>query len=223
MNAVEHPRLVDCSHVVESGMVTYPGLPGPVVDEHLSRAASREVYAPGTEFHIGRIQMVANTGTYLDAPFHRFAGGDDLADLPLRCTVDLPLVLVRVADRVIEPASLAGREVRGRAVVFATGWDRHWGTDAYAHGHPHLSAATAELLVRGGAALVGIDSLNIDGTHDGERPVHTALLAAGIPIVEHLCNLDQVREPGRFFAAPVAVRGLGTFPVRAFVLLDPAP
>lgn len=207
-------QLVDLSHVVADGLVTHPGLPAPVVSEHLSREASRGRYAEGTTFHIGKIEMIANTGTYLDAPFHRFVGSPDLADLSLAQLANLPGVVVDDVDR------LPAVELRGHAVLFRTGWSRHFATPQYADGHPYLTAAVADALVARGAALVGIDSLNIDDTADGARPVHTALLRAGIPIVEHLTNLAALPAGGfRFFAVPVKVRGMGTFPVRAFALV----
>src|SRR5262245_15249362 len=220
--------LIDVSHVVESGMVTYKGLPAPLVCDFLSREASRKVYAPGTEFHIGRIDMVANTGTYLDSPFHRYAHGKDLAELPLESLADLECVVVRVpgagagaasaAAATIGRLPLAEADVRGRAVLVHTGWDRHWRSEPYFEGHPHLAGEVAEWLARAGAALVGIDSLNIDGTATGERPVHSVLLAHDVPIVEHLRGLSDVPERGgRFFAVPVKVKAFGTFPVRAFV------
>jgi kynurenine formamidase len=216
-------RVVDLSHVVHDGLVTYPGLPPARVATHLSRAASRRRYAAGTEFHIGRVEWVANTGTYLDAPFHRFADGADVADLPLEALVDLEAVVVDARQReqrALAPELLPARTLAGRAVLFHTGWSRHFGTPAYGQGHPYLARATAAALVERGARLVGIDSLNVDGTADGERPVHTALLARGVAIVEHLRGLEQLpREGARFYAAPVAVRGLGSFPVRAFALL----
>jgi kynurenine formamidase len=215
-------RLIDVSHTVEDGMVTYRGLPAPLVCDWLSREESRERYAPGTEFHIGRIDMVANTGTYLDSPFHRFADGIDVSQLSLESVADLPCRVVRcdVRGRAIDTVSLPAEQVRGAAVLFHTGWDRHWRTDAYFEGHPHLTERLAEWLRDSGAALVGIDSMNIDCTDDGTRPVHTVLLRAGIPIVEHLRGLDQVpANGGRFFAVPVKVKGMGTFPVRAFVRL----
>ena len=215
-------RLVDLSHDVADGMTTYPGLPGPSISDFLPRAESRAHYAPGTEFHIGRIDMVANTGTYLDSPFHRFADGADLAGLPLGSVANLEAIVVRIEQGVSEigPDALEDRSIRERAVLFATGWSRHWGTEAYFRGHPHLAAETAARLVAGGAALVGIDSLNIDGTATGERPVHTQLLGAGIPIVEHLCNLGGLPDEGfRFFAVPPKVLGMGTFPVRAFAIV----
>jgi kynurenine formamidase len=200
----------------------YPGLPGPEVSDHLSREASRTHYAAGTEFHIGRISMVSNTGTYLDAPFHRYPGGDDLALLPLERTVDLDgLVVVAEHSSRIDVDVLRGRRVAGRAVLVQTGWARRWGTDAYFTGHPHLTAPGAAWLVEHGAALVGIDSLNIDATRTGERPVHTLLLGAGIPIVEHLCHVDELPADGfRFSAAVPAVVGLGAFPVRAYAIIE---
>jgi kynurenine formamidase len=219
----ERPRLLDLSHEVEDGMVTYRGLPAPVVCDFLSRASSRAHYAPGTEFHIGRIHMVANTGTYVDAPFHRFAEGADLAELPLASLVELPAVVVRVTEagrRAVDAAALAGIDVRGRAVLVHTGWAARWRTDAYFEGHPFLTADAAAHLVAAGATLVGIDSYNIDDTDDGERPVHTTLLGAGIPIAEHLRGLEQLPAEGaRFSAAPVKVRRMGTFPVRAYAAL----
>ena len=218
-------RFVDLSHVVEHGMTTYPGLPGPVIAIHLSYEASRSHYGPGTEFQIGRIEMVANTGTYVDAPAHRFDGRADLADLPLESLADLPIRLIRPnlrdGGRAIGPDAFNPADVRGHAVLVQTGWARNWGTDAYLSGHPYLTAGAAALLVEGGAALVGIDSLNIDDTDDGQRPAHTALLAAGIPVVEHLCDLEALPATGgRFFAVPVMVRGMATFPVRAFAIVD---
>jgi kynurenine formamidase len=213
--------LIDCSHTIEDGMVTYPGLPGPRIGTHLSRVASRDHYSPGTEFHIGTIEMVANTGTYLDTPFHRFEDGYDLADLDLSRVADLPGVCIRSDQQAIPPNLLAGINLEGRAVLFCTGWARHWGTDHYGEpSHPFLADATAEALIGGGAALVGIDSVNIDDTRTGARTVHTALLQAGIPIVEHLTGLDRlVGEEFRFFAVPPKVREFGTFPVRAFALV----
>ncbi|MGQ0838991.1 cyclase family protein [Actinokineospora sp.] len=216
-------RLVDLSHPVRHGMITYPGLPGPEISAHLSRAASQATYAPGTEFHIGRISMVANTGTYVDSPFHRFDGGTDLAGLPLERLADLDAVVVRVAldgARAIDRAALLGHEVAGRAVLLHTGWAAHWGTPAYFEGHPFLTADAADWLVERGAALVGIDSLNIDDTAGGTRPAHTALLAAGIPIAEHLRGLDALPVAGfRFHAVPAPIEGFGTFPVRAYAVI----
>lgn len=213
--------MIDLSHPIAAGMATYPGLPGPVITDHLTRQESRSNYAEGTEFQIGRIDMVANTGTYLDTPFHRFADGFDLADLPLGRAADLPGVCLRDDGPEIGPELLEGVEIEGRAVLFATGWDRHWGTDRYGDtGHPFVAATTAEALVEAGAALVGIDSVNIDDTRGDTRPAHTTLLQAGIPIVEHLTDLSElVGRPFRFFALPARIRGMGTFPVRAIALI----
>jgi arylformamidase len=213
-------RFVDLSHPIHAGMVTYPGLPVPEIGPHLTREASRAVYAPGTEFHIGRITMVGNTGTYLDSPFHRYADGTDLAGLPLESLVDLPAVVVSVPDRAIDVAHLAPLDVTGRAVLLHTGWDRHWRTDAYGSGAPYLTEAGAGWLAGHGAVLVGIDSVNIDSTDGGERSAHSTLLAAGIPVVEHLTGLDTLPAVGaRFTAVPPPVAGFGTFPVRAYAAL----
>ena len=216
-------RLVDLSHTVAHGLVTYPGMPAPVIGEHLSREASRAHYAEGTTFHIGKIEMVANTGTYLDSPSHRFEGAPDLADLDLAQLADLPGIVVDAPEgvRSIDVDRLPEGDLRGHAVLFRTGWSRHFATPRYAAGHPFLTGALADALVARGPALVGIDSLNIDDTAAGARPVHTALLRAGIPIVEHLCGLHALPRGGfRFFAVPVKVRGLGTFPVRAFARVE---
>ncbi|MGH8793550.1 MAG: cyclase family protein [Stackebrandtia sp.] len=221
--AVRKRRLVDLSHVVVDGMTTYPGLPAPRVGDHLTREKSRPRYAPGTEFHIGRIEMVGNTGTYLDAPSHRFADGVDIAGLPLESAADLPGIVVRFLDRpdaALSVEDLLPYDVAGKAVLIHTGWDRHWGDERYFDGHPHLSAEAARHLAAR-AALVGIDSLNVDGAADLTRPAHTALLGAGVPVVEHLRGLDQLPPTGfRFHAAPVAVASMGTFPVRAYAVLD---
>lgn len=214
-------RLVDLSHAVEHGMVTYRGLPAPLICDFLTRERSRSLYSPGTEFHIGRIDMVANTGTYLDSPFHRYADGRDLAQLPLESLANLEALVVRPASRAVAAAAFEGLDVGGKAVLVNTGWDRHWGTDAYFEGHPFLTGDAAHWLAQARAALVGIDSYNIDDTADGSRPVHSVLLGAGIPICEHLCNLGALPARGfRFTAAPVKVVGLGSFPVRAFAALE---
>jgi arylformamidase len=212
---------LDLSHTIVHGMTTYPGLPGPVICDFLSREASRDRYAPGVEFQIGKIEMVANTGTYVDAPFHRYAGGKDLSQLPLESLAGLEGLVVRgTGSHAIGPDAFAGRDLRGRAVLVRTGWDVHWGTPAYLDGNPYLTAEAAEYLVTAGAALVGIDSLNIDDTRDLARPVHSILLGADIPIVEHLCQLGPLPDTGfRFSAVPAKVSGFGTWPVRAFATL----
>ena len=214
-------RLVDLSHTVEHGMVTYKGLPAPLICDFLTRERSREMYARGTEFHIGRIDMVANTGTYVDSPFHRFADGKDLSQLPLESLAHLDAVVVAAEGRAIGPEAFRGARVRGRAVLVRTGWDRHWRTDAYFEGHSFLTKDAAALLANEGAALVGIDSYNIDDTEDWSRPAHTILLGAGIPICEHLCRLASL-PAGRltFSAVPVKVAGFGTFPVRAYAAVE---
>jgi arylformamidase len=211
---------IDLSHTIEHGMTTYPGLPGPIICDYLSREASRARYAPGVEFQIGKIEMVANTGTYLDSPFHRYANGKDVAQLPLESVADLEAVVVRIpADggQAITRKAFERVEIEGRAVLVETGWDVHWRTEQYLTGHPFLTADAAEYLAGRGVTLVGIDSLNIDDTADWARPVHSTLLAAGVPIVEHMCNLARLPERDfRFFAVPAKVAGFGSWPVRAF-------
>lgn len=213
---------VDLSHVIEEGLITYPGLPSPLICDFLSREASRGIYAEGVEFHIGRIDMVANTGTYLDTPFHRYADGKDLSEIPLESTADLPGVRVRSGAGAIGSEVFRDFDVAGKAVLIQTDWSRHWGTETYLSGHPYLTEEAALWLRDGGARLVGIDSLNIDDIADRRRPVHSVLLGAEIPIVEHLTNLAALPGTGfRFFAAPVKVKHLGTFPVRAFAVIRP--
>jgi arylformamidase len=215
-------RLIDLSHPIEHGMITYPGVPGPVISDFLGREASRGHYAGGTTFHIARLRMVANTGTYLDAPFHRYADGKDVAALPLESLADLDGVVVEAPDRErpIDADRFAGRDLAGKAVLVRTGWDAHWRTPRYAEGHPYLTRAAAEFLAGAGPALVGIDSLNVDDTSDGVRPAHTLLLSAGIPIVEHLCNLKALAGAGfRFHCVPAPFQGLGSFPVRAYAVV----
>jgi kynurenine formamidase len=214
--------LIDVSHIVEDGLITYKGLPAPVICDYLSREESRSHYSGGTEFYIGKIEMVANTGTYVDSPFHRFADGKDLSELALASLANLEGLVFRAGSaRSIALTDLIGLDVRGKAVLIHTGWDRHWKSDQYFEGHPYLTRDAAQYLADSGAALVGIDSLNIDDIEDGTRPAHTILLRAGIPIVEHLCGLNRLPDTGfRFFAVPVKVKGFGTFPVRAFAKLD---
>lgn len=220
-------ELIDVSHEVEHGMITYKGLPAPSITDHLSRQQSRGVYAPGTEFHIGKIEMVANTGTYLDSPFHRYADGKDLSELPLASLANLEGLVVRRnvdAERRISAAELSGLDLRGKAVLFHTGWDQHWRTEKYSDGnHPFVSEAAAEYLGESGAALVGIDSFNLDDTSGGSRPAHSSLLRLGIPIVEHLRGLGNLPNDNfKFFAVPVKVKRFGTFPVRAFGIVPKA-
>jgi kynurenine formamidase len=215
--------LVDLSHTVEDGMVTYRGLPAPVICDYLSREASRGVYAEGTEFQIGKIEMVSNTGTYVDSPFHRFADGKDLSELPLESLADLDAVVVRAVGRggrAIDASAFRGLDVKGRAVLVHTDWADHWRTDRYFEGHPFLTDDAARLLADAGAAIVGIDTYNVDDTDDLRRPVHTVLLGAGIPICEHMRGLRDVPDRGaRFYAVPVKIKGFGTFPVRAFAIV----
>jgi arylformamidase len=217
-------RFVELSHVISAGMVTYPGLPAPEVTPYLTRETSREVYAPGTEFVIDWVRMLGNTGTYLDSPFHRHADGPDLAGLPLEKLADLPAIVVRTAGsgrRAVGIEDLAGHDVAGCAVLLHTGGDAAFGTPAYGVDAPFLTGDGAQWLAAQGAALVGIDAVNIDEIiQRGERPVHTVLLAAGIPIVEHLTGLDLVPDTGaRFTAAPPRFAEFGTFPVRAYAQL----
>ena len=216
-------KLIDLSHTVEHGMITYKGLPGPVISDHLSREESKTRYALGTEFHIGKIEMVANTGTYLDSPFHRYARGKDLAGLDLYSIANVDGVVVRCPGQTeIRDSVFDGIDVKDKAVLVHTGWDKHWRTDEYSSGnHPFLNEAAATHLAKNGAALVGIDSFNIDATRDGNRPAHTVLLGHDIPIVEHLCGLGELPDQRfKFFAVPVKVREFGTFPVRAFGITD---
>lgn len=212
--------LVDVSHTITHGLVTYKGLPAPLICDYLSREESRAIYAEGTEFQIGKIEMVTNTGTYIDCPFHRYADGKDTAAVALSALADLPGLVVRADHRAGQAVDLhhfTRRDLRGRAVLIHTGWDAHWGTDRYFEGHPFVTETAARYLRDAGARLVGIDSMNIDDTRGRARPVHTTLLAAEILIVEHLCNLGALPDVGfRFSAVPPKIAGVGTFPVRAF-------
>jgi kynurenine formamidase len=223
-NVAAPARLVELNHVIEAGMTTFPGLPGPEIKPYLTREESRSHYAPGTEFTIDWIRILSNTGTYVDSPFHRYEGGADLADLPLSSFADLPIVVVRVtgaAERGVGSLALAPLDVAGAAVLLHTGWDRHFGTDAYGVDAPYLTREAAEYLVAAGARLVGIDSVNIDEmAPSGQRPCHSILLDAGIPILEHLTGLDQLPITGaRLHAAPLRIRNFGTIAVRAYALV----
>lgn len=226
--AVASGRVVDLSHPIRAGLVTYPGLPAPTIEPFLTREDSRARYAPGTEFAMDVITLIGNTGTYLDSPFHRYAAGPDLAGLDLASLVDLPAEVFHLTDawdssrRGIGAATLADRDLRGAAVLLHTGWNRHFGTPEYGRGAPFLAEDGVRFLVDAGVALVGIDSLNIDDVESGgERPAHSLLLEAGIHVVEHLTNLSELPARGaRFTATPPAIEGFGTFPVRAFALVQ---
>lgn len=218
------PKYIDLSHTIEHGLVTYRGLPAPIVCDYLSREESRKLYEPGTEFQIGKIEMISNTGTYLDTPFHRYADGKDLADLELEDLIDLPAVKVHVPHTEqlsISETDLQNIDPAGKAVIIHTGWSEFWNTERYFNDHPFLTASAAEYLRDRGARLVGIDSHNIDDSSGNARPVHTTLLGAGVLIVEHLCGLDRIPDGDfRFTAVPPKFRGVGTFPVRAFASID---
>lgn len=212
---------IDLSHTVEHGMITYKGLPAPIVCDFLSREASKQKYAEGTTFHMGKIEMISNTGTYVDAPFHRYEHGKDLSELPLESLVDLEGIVFRAKpdQKAIGPELFGKADVKGKAVLIHTGWARYWRTDRYFEGHPYLTEAAGLWLKEQKAAFAGIDSLNMDGTATGARPVHTVLLGADIPICEHMCNLEKLPDSGfRLHAAPVKVKGFGTFPVRAYAI-----
>ena len=221
--AHQEKAIVDLSHVIEHDMTTYKGLPGPHICDFWTRQGSAANYDDGSSFQIGRIDMVANTGTYVDSPFHRFAEGKDLAELDLKSLADLPGLVVRrpfEQGLTVEAEHFGGTNVRGKAVLVHTGWDRHWRTEAYGDGGPYLSAPAAEWLAAEGAALVGIDCHNIDDTKVRARPVHTILLRAGIPICEHMTGLGQLPDSGfKFSAVPPRIKGMGTFPVRAFAVI----
>ena len=215
-------KLIDLSHEVEHGMITYKGLPAPIICDFLSREDSHKIYAEGTEFQIGKIELVANTGTYVDSPFHRFADGMDLSELPLESLADLEAIRIDVREygRAIPARAFDGVEISDKAILIHTGWSRHWRTDQYFEGHPFLTREAAQCLVDAGAAFVGIDTFNIDDTSDGTRPAHTILLGNRIPICEHMCGLESLPMSGfRFHAAPVKVKAFGTFPVRAYAVL----
>jgi arylformamidase len=211
--------LVDLSHTIENGLVTYKGLPAPIICDYLSREESKKFYDEGTTFQIGKIEMVSNTGTYVDCPFHRFEHGKDLSEMELEKFAEIEGIVIRVpfAERLaVTPDQLKGYDVSGKAVLIHTRWDANWNTDAYYSGHPYLTKDAAEYLKEAGAKLVGIDSHNIDNTEGRTRPVHTTLLGAEILIVEHLCNLESIPESGfKFSAVPPKFKGVGTFPVRA--------
>lgn len=211
---------IDLSHTIENGLITYKGLPAPIICDYLSRKESKSHYAAGTTFQIGKIEMVSNTGTYIDCPFHRYEDGKDLSQVAVESFADIEGIVIRVDHRetlAIDASFFRGKELRDRAVLVHTGWDHYWNTDAYFENHPYLTEDAALHLVQNGAKLVGIDSVNIDDTKGGARPVHTVLLGSQVLIVEHLCHLGQVSEQNfTFSAVPPAFKGVGTFPVRAF-------
>ena len=215
--------LIDLSHTIEHGLVTFKGLPAPIVCDYLSREDSKQFYEEGTEFQIAKIEMVANTGTYIDCPFHRFENGKDLSEVGLECFTDLEAVVIRVPfseTLKITEEHLKKYELRNRAVLIHTGWDRNWNTEKYYDNHPYLTAGAAIFLKESQVKLVGIDSHNIDSTSGKSRPVHTILLGAEILIVEHLCNLNLLPGEGFTFSAiPPKFKGVGTFPVRAMAKL----
>lgn len=215
-------RLIDLSHTIEDGLITYKGLPAPVICDYLSREESKNHYNEGTTFHIGKIELVANTGTYLDSPFHRYENGKDVSELELNAVADLDAVLFHTDKnlKVIGKELFINKELKNKAVLVHTGWDKHWKTDQYFEDHPYLTEEAAVYLKEQGVKLVGIDSLNIDDISTGERPVHSTLLGADILVVEHMCNLDKLPLNNfRFYAVPVKIKGMGTFPVRAFAAI----
>ncbi len=216
---------IDLSHTIENGLITYKGLPAPIICDYMSREESKPRYEEGTTFQIGKIEMVTNTGTYIDCPFHRFEHGKDVSEITLESLADLEGTLISVPfteTLAITREHVQGYEVRNRAVLIHTGWAQHWNTPAYYENHPHLTREAAEYLRDCQVKLVGIDSHNIDNTSVNSRPVHTTLLGAEILIVEHLCNLDRLPANGFLFSAvPPKFKGAGTFPVRAMAKLHP--
>jgi arylformamidase len=210
-------RLHDLSHTIEHGMITYKGLPAPIICDFLSREDSKKNYEEGTTFQIGKIELISNTGTYIDCPFHRYENGKDLSEVALERFVNIPTIVVRTAEQSIDASTFKGFDVKGKAVLVNTNWNRHWRTDQYFENHPFLTKAAAEYLRDKGVKLVGIDSYNIDDTRTRSRPVHSILLAEEILIVEHLTNLDKLPDSDlSFTAVPPKFKGVGTFPVRAF-------
>jgi arylformamidase len=219
VNSEKENIFIDLSHTIENGLVTYKGLPAPIICDYLSREDSKKFYEEGTQFQIGKIEMVSNTGTYVDCPFHRYEDGKDLSQVSLEAFVDLEGIVIRVPFEnglAITADHLRNYEIRNRAVLIHTGWDKHWNTPAYYENHPYLTKDAAEYLRDCSIKLAGIDSHNIDNTQGKNRPVHTTLLGSDILIVEHLCNLYLVPNEGFLFSAvPPKFKGVGTFPVRA--------
>ena len=221
MPAKSMKNLIDLSHTIEDGLITYKGLPAPVIRDYLSREASKTQYGEGVSFHIGKIEMVANTGTYIDSPFHRYADGNDLSELSLSSMAGLEGIVFRMDSTHIGPEIFGEKDLLKKAVLIHTNWSRHWMTEKYYENHPFLTKDAAVHLRTAGASLVGIDSYNIDDISDGTRPAHSVLLAAEIPIVEHMCNLHLLPDSGfKFYAVPAKVKGFGTFPVRAFAEIE---
>ena len=216
-------KYIDLSHTIDNGLKTYKGLPAPVICDYYSREDSKKNYADGSEFQIARIDMVANTGTYIDCPFHRFEHGEDFNQIKLDRLVNIDAVCIRHDYRnslEIPLDSVQGIDLRAKAVLFNTSWSKHWNTDAYYENHPYVSTELASYLMEQEVKLVGIDSHNIDDTRFGMRPVHTILLEAGILIVEHLCNLNALPDSGfHFSAVPPKICGVGSFPVRAMATI----
>ena len=219
-------RLIDLSHTVENGLITYKGLPAPVICDYLSREDSKKIYSEGTSFQIGKIEMVGNTGTYIDCPFHRYESGNDLYDTPLEHVAELKGIVFRVPFQEqlsIDEDLFSGFKMEGKAVLIHTGWDIHWNTENYYNHHPFLTEKSAQYLKEKKVRLVGIDSHNIDDTRGNSRPVHSTLLGSGILIVEHLCNLSAIPDEDFIFSAiPPKFKGVGTFPVRAMARLNPS-
>jgi arylformamidase len=217
-------KYIDLSHTIENGMITYQGLPGPVITDFLSRERSRERYNPGTEFHVALIEMVSNTGTYMDTPFHRYEDGRDLADLELSQLADLEAITINASDlpdKGIGISVFKGYDLSRKAVLVYTGFDKNWGTDKYFYDHPFLTKDAAEYIAEQSPVMVGIDTYNIDDVADKSRPAHTVLLGKDILIIEHMCNLRELPEEGyTFTAVPQKMRGVGSFPVRAFATLN---
>jgi arylformamidase len=215
--------LIDLSHTIENGLITYKGLPAPVICDYLSREDSKKIYAEGTSFQIGKIEMVSNTGTYIDCPFHRYENGNDLNDTPLEHFAELKGLIIRKPYQeniVIDADLFRDLDLEGKALLIQTGWDKHWNTEKYYNNHPFLTGDAALLLKEKKVRLVGIDSHNIDDTRTNSRPVHTILLGSGILIVEHLCNLSAIPDENFIFnAIPPKFKGVGTFPVRAMARL----
>jgi kynurenine formamidase len=217
------PRFVELSHQIVPGMKTYPGLPEPKVEVLLDYEASHERYQNQAEFYIASLHLCGNTGTYVDSPRHRYRGGIDLAGLSLERLANLPTLVIDAtkAGRAIGGDAFRALDLTGRAILFRTDFSKHWGTPAYFADNPFLTADAAELLVSKQPAFVGIDSLNIDDTGDPSRPAHTRLLGAGIPICEHMTNLEALpTSDARLHAVPIAWVGGATFPVRAYAVVD---